>query len=116
MVAVTVLPFSASAQAPTSVPRIGLLQWEGCPGPNSVLGRALNDLGYTWGEKIEVVCRSAEGSYRGLARAADDLVIAKGQCHCRPFTYRGLRCVQSDPVDPYRHDCQRRSRENKSGR
>jgi putative ABC transport system substrate-binding protein len=76
-VALTVLPLCANAQAPKSVPRVGLLQWEGCPGPNSVLGRALNDLGHTWGERIQIVCRSAEGSYRGLSKAAEDLVTQK---------------------------------------
>src|SRR5262245_21967781 len=76
-VALTVLPLCANAQAPKSMPRVGLLQWEGCPGPNSVLGRALNDLGYTWGERIQIVCRSAEGSYRGLSKAADDLVTQR---------------------------------------
>jgi putative ABC transport system substrate-binding protein len=75
IVALIVLPLCASAQTPTRVARVGLLQWEGCPGPNSVFGRALNDLGYTWGEKIEVVCRSAEGSYQGLSKAADNLVM-----------------------------------------
>jgi hypothetical protein len=72
-----VLPVGASAQPPKGVPRIGLLQWEGCPGPNSVFGHALSHLGYTWGEKIETVCRSAEGSYRGLSKAADELVAQK---------------------------------------
>lgn len=77
MAALAVLPLSASAEAPKRVPRVGLLQWEGCPGPDSVLGRALGDLGYRWGEKIQIVCRSAEGSYRGLSKAADDLVTQK---------------------------------------
>lgn len=101
MVALTVLPLCASAQPPNGVPRIGLLQWEGCPGPNSDFGRALNDLGYTWGEKIEVVCRSAEGSYRGLAKAADDLVTQKvnvivGLSHIA--AHAAYRATQSIPI------------------
>jgi putative ABC transport system substrate-binding protein len=100
-VALTVLPLCANAQAPKSMPRVGLLQWEGCPGPNSVLGRALNDLGYTWGERIQIVCRSAEGSYRGLSKAADDLVTQKvnvivGLSHIA--AYAAYRATQSIPI------------------
>lgn len=65
------------AQPAANLPRIGLLQWEGCPGPSSVLGLALRDLGYTWGERIEIVCRTAEGSYQGLSKAAVELVAQK---------------------------------------
>ena len=74
MVGLALLPLDARAQHAAKVPRVGLLQWEGCPGPNSVFGLALKDLGYTWGEKIEVLCRSSEGSYVGLSNAAADLV------------------------------------------
>lgn len=74
MIGLTALPIATNAQQRGPLPRIGLLQWEGCPGANSVFGLALRDLGRTWREKIEVVCRSAGGSYRGLSRAADDLV------------------------------------------
>jgi putative ABC transport system substrate-binding protein len=101
MVGLTVLPLCASAQLPKGVPRIGLLQWEGCPGPGSVFGRALGDLGYAWGEKIEVVCRSAEGSYRGLSKAADDLVAQKvdvivGLSHIA--AHAAHRATQSIPI------------------
>ena len=77
MVGLTLLPVDARAQQAAKVPRIGLLQWEGCPGPNSVFGLALRDLGYTWDKKIQVVCRSAEGNYRGLSNAAADLAAQK---------------------------------------
>src|SRR5262245_61258504 len=63
MVTLAVYPLGAGAQQPKSVPRIGILSWEGCPVPNSVFGQAMRDLGYTWGEKIKVVCGSADGSY-----------------------------------------------------
>src|SRR5262245_18262386 len=100
-VALTVLPLCANAQAPKGAPRVGLLQWEGCPGPNSVLGRALNDLGYTWGERIQIFCRSAEGSYRGLSKAADDLVSQKvnvivGLSHIA--AHAANRATQSIPI------------------
>jgi putative ABC transport system substrate-binding protein len=100
-VALSVLPLCANAQAASSVPRVGLLQWEGCPGPNSVLGRALNGLGYTWGEKIQIVCRSAEGSYQGLSMAADDLVTQKvdvivGLSHIA--AHAAHRATQSIPI------------------
>ena len=49
----------------------------GCPGPNSGFGRALSDLGYTWGEKVEIVCRSGGGNYRGLSNGAADLASHK---------------------------------------
>ena len=76
-VGLCLLPIDGWTQQTAKVPRIGLLQWEGCPGPDSVFGLALRDLGYTWGEKIEIVCRSAEGNYRGLSNAAADLVAQK---------------------------------------
>src|SRR5262245_19745554 len=69
-----VLPLGVGAQQAVKVPRIGILSWEGCPGPNSVFGLAMRDLGYTWEEKIKVVCASADGSYDGLSNAAADLV------------------------------------------
>jgi putative ABC transport system substrate-binding protein len=77
VVGLALLPVDGSTQQTAKVPRIGLLQWEGCPGPNSVFGLALRDLGYTWGERIEVICRSAEGNYQGLSKAAADLAAQK---------------------------------------
>ena len=71
------LPVDGWAQQAAKLPRIGLLQWEGCPGPNSVFGLALRDLGYTWGEKIEIVCRTAAGNYQGLSKAAAELAAQK---------------------------------------
>ena len=41
-------PLHADAQ-PRKTPRIGFLSWGACPGPESVFGVALRDLGYTWG-------------------------------------------------------------------
>jgi len=76
-VGLVLLPVDARTQQAAKVPCIGLLQWEGCPGPDSVFGRALSDLGYRWGEKIKIVCRSGEGNYQGLSKAAEDLVAQK---------------------------------------
>jgi len=76
VVGLVLLPVHGWAQLAKGA-RIGLLQWEGCPGPDSVFGMALRDRGYIWGEKIQVVCRSAEGSYGGLFGAAADLAAQK---------------------------------------
>jgi putative ABC transport system substrate-binding protein len=101
VVGLVLLPIDGWAQAAAKVPRIGLLQWEGCPGPSSVFGLGLRDLGYTWGEKIEIVCRSAEGSYRGLSNAAVDLVALKvdvivGLSHIA--AHAAHRATQSIPI------------------
>ena len=101
VVGLALLPVDGRTQPAAKVPRIGVLQWEGCQGPNSVFGRALSDLGYTWGEKIEVVCRSAEGNYRGLSDAAADLVDQKvdvivGLSHVA--AHAAHRATQSIPI------------------
>jgi putative ABC transport system substrate-binding protein len=101
VVGLALLPVDCWTQQAAKVPRIGLLQWEGCPGPNSVFGLALRDLGYTWGEKIEVVCRSAEGNYQGLSKAADELAAQKvdvivGLSHIA--AHAAHRATQSIPI------------------
>jgi putative ABC transport system substrate-binding protein len=101
VVGLALLPTDGWTQQAATVPRIGLLQWEGCPGPNSVFGLALRDLGYTWGEKIEVACRSAEGNYQGLSKAAADLAAQKvnvivGLSHIA--AHAAHRATQSVPI------------------
>jgi hypothetical protein len=66
IVGLVLVPLAAGTQQAVKAPRIGILSWEGCPGPNSVFGLAMRDLGYTWGEKIKVVCGSAGGSYAAV--------------------------------------------------
>src|SRR4030095_3797398 len=39
--------------------------------------RALRSLGYTWGQTIQIVCRSAEGNHRRLSEAAAELAAQK---------------------------------------
>ena len=68
---------AAEAQPVRKVPRIGFLTWETCPNADSVFGVALRNLGYTWGQTIEVVCRSAQGDYGRLSEAAAALVAQK---------------------------------------
>jgi ABC-type uncharacterized transport system substrate-binding protein len=47
------------------------------PPAESVFARALRSLGYTWGQTIQIVCRSAEGNHRRLSEAAADLAAQK---------------------------------------
>jgi putative tryptophan/tyrosine transport system substrate-binding protein len=65
------------AQPTRRVPRVGFLAWGSCPGPDSVFGGALRDAGYTWGQTIQVVCRSADQSHERLAQAAAELASEK---------------------------------------
>ena len=116
VVGLALLPVDGRTQHAAKVPRIGVLQWEGCPGPNSVFGRALSDLGYTWGEKIEVVCRSAEGNYQGLSNAAADLVAQKVDVIVGLSHVAAHAAHRATQVHSYRHDRQWRSGEDKSGR
>ena len=71
------LSLAASVAAQTKAPRIGLLAWGPCPGAESPLGIGLRDLGYRWGETIQVVCRSADGDHARLQEAALALVDEK---------------------------------------
>jgi putative ABC transport system substrate-binding protein len=70
-------PLAVEGQQAGKVPRIGFLTWEPCPNADSVFGVALRNLGYTWGQTIEVVCRSAQGDYGRLSEAAAALVEQK---------------------------------------
>jgi len=67
----------AFAQAAKRIPRIGILTWDGCPGADSSFGRGLADLGYTWGQSIQIECRSAEGDYERLTESAAALVARR---------------------------------------
>jgi putative ABC transport system substrate-binding protein len=71
------LSLAASVAAQTKAPRIGLLAWGPCSGAESPLGIGLRDLGYRWGETIQVVCRSANGDHARLQEAARALVDEK---------------------------------------
>src|SRR5262245_57329928 len=66
-------PRLVAAQRPAKTPRIGLLTWEACLSAESAFGQGLRDLGYQWGETIEVVCQSGDGDYGQLAAAAGEL-------------------------------------------
>jgi putative ABC transport system substrate-binding protein len=74
--AVFALPRAVEAQQAGKAPRVGLLP--PCPGPDSVFGATLRDLGYTWGKTITFVCARAErdypGDYRRLSDATADLL------------------------------------------
>jgi len=70
-------PLAAEAQQAGKVHRIGLLTWDTCPTPDSVFGVALRNLGYTWGQTIQIVCQSAEGDYGRLSEGAAALVAQK---------------------------------------
>jgi putative ABC transport system substrate-binding protein len=70
-------PLAGEGQQARKVPRVGFLTWEASPGRESVFGRALGDLGYTWGQTIHVVCRSAEGDHGRLAEGAAALAAEK---------------------------------------
>ena len=78
LAAVLVASQAVEAQPVSKVPRIGVLSWETCPNRESVLGLALKDLGYTWGQTLHVVCQSAEGSHGRLAEAAAALASENG--------------------------------------
>jgi putative tryptophan/tyrosine transport system substrate-binding protein len=62
---------------PGKVSQLGILTWEKCPDAESVFARALRSLGYTWGQTIQIVCRSAEGNHRRLSEAAAELAAQK---------------------------------------
>jgi hypothetical protein len=49
------VPLAAEAQQAAKVSRVGYLAWDTCPGRDSVFGMALRDLGYTWGQTIQVI-------------------------------------------------------------
>jgi putative ABC transport system substrate-binding protein len=74
---VLALPVTVGAQGARKVPRIGVLTWEGCPSAESAFGKALADLGYTWGQTVQVECRSAEGDYGRLSASADALAARR---------------------------------------
>src|SRR5436190_13417539 len=75
--AAAVWPFALHAQQAAKVPPIGLLTWERCLNPDSIFGLALRDLGRTWGQTFQVLCRNAEGDYGRLSDAAGALAAEK---------------------------------------
>jgi len=91
----------AEAQQAKRAPRIGLLEWNQCPGPDSVFGVALGNLGYKWGQTIQVVCRSAEGDHRrlsdaALALASQNLDVIAALTHIT--AYAAHRATRSIPI------------------
>ena len=99
--ALLVAPRAAAAQPARKVPRIGFLTWEMCPTKDSVFGVALRDLGYSWGQTIHVVCRSAEGHHGRLsdaakALAAENLDLIAALTHITAWAAR--RATQTTPI------------------
>jgi len=70
-------PRRVAAQRTGRTPRIGLLGWDGCLSADSPFGQALGDLGYRWGQTLQVLCRSGDGDYGRLADAAGELAAQK---------------------------------------
>jgi ABC-type uncharacterized transport system substrate-binding protein len=60
---------TAHTQPVRKTPRLGVLEWRRCPGPDSVLATALASHGYRW-DAMQVDCRSADGDHGRLADAA----------------------------------------------
>jgi putative ABC transport system substrate-binding protein len=100
-VAVLAVSFGAEALQARKLPRIGVLAWEKCPKPDSVFGAALSDLGYTWGQTIHVLCRSAEEDHGRLPDAAADLAaqnvdVIAAFSHITAYAAR--RATRSTPI------------------
>ena len=94
-------PPATEGQHGTKVPRVALLAWEKCPTPDSAFGTALSELGYTWGQTIHVLCRSAEEDYGRLwdaaaALAAQNVDVIVTFSHIT--TYAARRATQSTPI------------------
>lgn len=91
----------AEAQPGRKLPRVGVLAWEACPGRQSVFVTALRDLGYAWGETIDVVCRSGDGDHQRLAEAAaalaaDNVTLIAALTHVTAYAAR--RATASIPI------------------
>ena len=72
------LCFSAAAQQPGNVPRIGFLSQTGAAGPNiEAFRQGLRDHGYVEGKTIVIEYRDAEGKPDRLPTLASDLVRLK---------------------------------------
>jgi putative ABC transport system substrate-binding protein len=74
-----VLPFSASAQQPARVPRIGILALTQADADalGKVLRQSLRDAGYIDGQSVVFESRSADGNAATLPAMAEDLVRSK---------------------------------------
>ena len=68
--------FSAEAQQPKKIPRIGYLTMAG-PSSSQALLQGLRDLGYVEGQNIAIEYRSADGKRDRLSDLADELVRLK---------------------------------------
>src|ERR1700752_1497632 len=72
------LCFSAQAQQPTKIPRIGYLVSRSAPGPNDqAFQEALHELGYVEGQNIVIERRWAGGNPDRVPDLAADLVRLK---------------------------------------
>jgi putative ABC transport system substrate-binding protein len=92
---------TAAAPQMRRVPRVGFLTWGTCPGRDSVFGMALRELGHTWGQTIEVICQSAEGSHDRLAHvattlAAENVDVVAALTHVTAHAAR--RVMPSTPI------------------
>jgi putative ABC transport system substrate-binding protein len=99
--ALLAVPVATEAQPGGKVPRIGFLTWETCPTPDSIFGVALRSRGYTWGQTVQVVCRSAEGDYGRLLEAAGALAAQKVDAIAaltHITAYAAHRTTQSIPI------------------
>jgi putative ABC transport system substrate-binding protein len=93
-------PPAAAAQV-AKVRRIGWLAWDGCATSDSVFGTALRDLGHRWGQTVQVVCHSAEGSHGRLAEvaralAAQNVDVIAALTHIT--AYAAHRATRSTPI------------------
>ena len=70
------LSYSAQAQQPRKIARIGYLTVAG-PSPSQALLQGLRDLGYVVGQNIAIEYRSADGKRDRLSDLADELVRLK---------------------------------------
>jgi putative ABC transport system substrate-binding protein len=94
-------PLAAKGQPIRKVPRLGFLTWGACADRDSVFGMALRDLGYAWGQTIQVICRSAQGGHDRLAEmaaafAAENLDVIAALTHITAYAAR--RATPSIPI------------------
>jgi len=95
------VPVASDGQPAGKAPRIGFLTWETCPTPDSAFGVALRSHGYSWGQTIHIVCRSAEGDYGRLSEAAGALAAQRVDAIAaltHITAYAAHRATQSIPI------------------
>src|SRR5262249_57999708 len=71
-----IVSFSAEAQQPKKIPRIGWIAFDGSR-PNRDFMTPLRELGYIEGQSITIECRSAQGQEDRLSEIAAELVRSK---------------------------------------